>query len=88
MSLETVNILGWRRSLSCANISKKLKKKAESFASQSAVAEKKSSDSCGICETQDHVLEERERDEEKMEELSSTTSAVGEPRSALHMCDN
>ena len=43
----------------CEHI-KEIEKRAASFASQSAAAKKKSSDSCGICETQDHVLEERD----------------------------
>ena len=49
LSVEVVKIPGWKRILSCANILMKLKKgREESLASQSAAAEKKSSDSCGF----------------------------------------
>ena len=61
------------------------------FASESAAAEGKSSNTCGVDGDARPCLRTKwfmEENEEETEELSFIRSAVSEPRWTLHMCDN
>ena len=66
-------------------------RKAETLASGSAVAEKKSGNTCGVGGDARLCLSTQwteEENEEEFEELSFIPGAVSEPRWALYRCDN